>query len=97
MFLSLVARAATLGNSCNLHKSKMAVMDCGFATGWNIIQLISLKSCVEGLSPLYQIIFTRRIDFLGQFGDYTSINRSNVKFKVILIREWNTRVMYICS
>ena len=26
MFFSLVARAATLGNSCNLHKSKMAAM-----------------------------------------------------------------------
>ena len=27
---SLVARAATLGNSCNLHKSKMAAMDSGW-------------------------------------------------------------------
>ena len=26
MFLSLVARAATLGNSCNLHKCKMAAI-----------------------------------------------------------------------
>ena len=25
----LVARAATFGNSCNLHKSKMAAMDSG--------------------------------------------------------------------
>ena len=31
MFFSLVARAATLGNSWNLHKSKMATMDSGFA------------------------------------------------------------------
>ena len=29
MFLSLVARAATLGNSCNLHKCKMAAIDSG--------------------------------------------------------------------
>ena len=29
VFFSLVARAATLENSCNLHKSKMAAMDSG--------------------------------------------------------------------
>ena len=79
-FFSLVARAATLGNSWNLHKSKMAAMDSGFASGWDIIQLIYLQSCV---TPLYQIIFTRGIDFWGQFGDSMSIYRSNVKFKVI--------------
>ena len=82
MFFSLVARAATLGNSWNLHKSKMAAMDSGFASGWDmdIIQLIYLQSCV---TPLYQIMFTRGIDFWGQFGDSRSIYRSNVKFKVI--------------
>ena len=35
-FFSLVARAATLGNSWNLHKSKMAAMDSvwlGFGLG----------------------------------------------------------------
>ena len=54
MFFSLVARAATLGNSCNLHKSKMATMDSRFASGWyTIIQLIDLKACV---THLYQII-----------------------------------------
>ena len=66
MFLRLVARAATLGNSCNLHKCKMAAMDSGFASGWDIIQLIYLKLCE---TPLYQTIFTRGIDFWGQFGD----------------------------
>ena len=65
-FLSLVARAASLGNSCNLHKSNMAATDSGFASGWDIIQLIYLKSCV---TPLYQIIFYPEIDFCGQFGD----------------------------
>ena len=64
MFLSLVARAATLGNSCNLHKCKMAAMDSGFASGWDTIQLIYFKSYV---TPLYQIIFTRGIDFWGNF------------------------------
>ena len=44
MFFSLVARAATLGNSWNLHKSKMAAMDSGFASRWDIIQLIYLQS-----------------------------------------------------
>ena len=29
MFFSLVARTATLVNSCNLHKSKMAAIDSG--------------------------------------------------------------------
>ena len=66
MFLSMVARAATLGNSCNLHKSKMAAMDSGFVSGWDIIQLIYLTSCV---TPLYQIFFTRGINCWGQFGD----------------------------
>ena len=80
MFFSLVARAATLGNSWNLHKSKMATMDSRFASGWDIIQLIYLQSCV---TLLYQIMFTRGIDFGGQFGDSRSICRSNVKFKVI--------------
>ena len=32
MVFSLVARAATLGNSCNLHKCKMAAMESGFAS-----------------------------------------------------------------
>ena len=32
-FFSLVARAATLGNSWNLHKSKMAAMDSGSPPG----------------------------------------------------------------
>ena len=32
MFFSLVARTATLGNSCNLHKSKMAAVDSGWDT-----------------------------------------------------------------
>ena len=36
-FFSLVARTATLGNSWNLHKSNMATMDSGFASGWDII------------------------------------------------------------
>ena len=81
MFFSLVARAAPLGNSWNLHKSKMASMDAsGFASGWDIIQVIFFQSCV---TPLYQIMFTRGIDFWGQFGDSRSIYRSNVKFKVI--------------
>ena len=66
MSLSLVARAATLGNSCNLHKCKMAAMDSRFASGWDTVQQIYLKSCV---TPLYHIIFTREIDFWGQFGD----------------------------
>ena len=70
MFFSLVARAATLGNSWNLHKSKMATMDSRFASGWDIIQLIYLQSCV---TPLYQIMFTRGIDFGGQVGDLRSI------------------------
>ena len=68
-FFSLVARAATFGNSWNLHKSKMAAMDSDaseFASGWDIIQLIYLQSCV---TLLYQIMFTRGIDFWGQFGD----------------------------
>ena len=52
-FLSLVARAATLGNSCNLHKRKMAAMDSRFASAWDISQLIYLKSCV---TPLYQML-----------------------------------------
>ena len=81
MFSSLVARAATLGNSWNLHKSKMASMDSGFASGRDISQVIYLQSCV---TPLYQIMFTRGIDFGGQFGDSRSTYRSNVKFKVIL-------------
>ena len=80
MFFSLVARAGTLGNSWNLHKSKMATMDSGFAFGWDIIKLIYLQSCV---TLLYQIMFTRGIDFWGQFGDSRLIYRSNVKFKVI--------------
>ena len=80
MVFSLVARAATLGNSWNLHKSKMATMDSRFASGWDIIQLIYLQSCV---TPLYQIMFTRGIDFGGQIGDSRSIYRSNVKFKII--------------
>ena len=79
-FFSLVARAATLGNSWHLHKSKMATMDSRFASGWDIIQLIYLQSCV---TPLYQIMFTRGIDFGDQFGDSRSIYRSNVKFNVI--------------
>ena len=80
MVFSLVARAATLGNSWNLHKSKMATMYSRFASGWDIIQLIYLQSCV---TPLYQIMFTRGIDFGGQIGDSRSIYRSNVKFKII--------------
>ena len=40
LVFSLVARAATLGNSCNLHKCKMAAMDSGFPSGWDIIKLI---------------------------------------------------------
>ena len=80
MISSLVARAATLGNSWNLHKSKMAAMDPGFASGWDIIQLIYLQSCV---TLLYQIMFTRGIDFWGQFGDSSLIYRSNVKLNVI--------------
>ena len=83
MFFSLVARAATLGNSWNLHKSKMATMDSGFASGWDIIQLIYLQSCV---TPLYQITFARGIDFWGQFVDSRSIYRSNDKFKVIFVQ-----------
>ena len=71
MCFSLVARAATLGNSWNLHKSRMATMDSRFASGWDI------------MTPLYQIMFTRGIYFGGQFGDSMSINRVNVKFKVI--------------
>ena len=66
VFLSLVARAATLGNSCNLHKCKMAAMESGFASRWDTIQLIYLKSCV---TPLYHVICTREIHFWGQFGD----------------------------
>ena len=65
MFFSLVATAATLGNSWNLHKSKMAAMDSGFASGWDIIQLNYLQSCVI---LLYQIMFTRGIDFWVNFG-----------------------------
>ena len=42
------------------------------------------KSCV---TPLYQIMFTRGIDCLGQFGDYRSIYGSNVEFKVIFGQE----------
>ena len=83
MFFSLVAREATLGNSWNLHKSKMATMDSGFDPGWDIIQLIYLQSCVR---PLYQIMFTRGIDFWGQCLDSRSIYRSNVKFKVIFVQ-----------
>ena len=75
MIFSLVARAGTLGNSWNLHKSKMAAMDSGFASGWDIIQLIYLQSCV--------IMFTRGIDFWSQFGDSRLIYRLNVKFNVI--------------
>ena len=79
-FFSLVDRAGTLGNSWNLHKSKMAAMDSGFASGWDIIQLMYLQSCV---TLLYQIMFTRGIYLWGQFGDSRLIYRSNVKFKVI--------------
>ena len=60
MFLSLVARAATLGNSCNLHKCKMTAMDSGFASGWDTIQLIYLISCV---TPLYHILFPGELIF----------------------------------
>ena len=63
MFFSLVARAATLGNSCNLHKSKMAAMDPGWDT---IIQLVNSESRVI---HLYNIILTWEIDFWGQFCD----------------------------
>ena len=38
MFFSLVAKTATLGNSCNLHKSKMAAIDSGWDT---ILQLVN--------------------------------------------------------
>ena len=38
MFFSLVARTATLGNSGNLHKSKMAAIDSGWDT---ILQLVT--------------------------------------------------------
>ena len=65
----------------------MATMDSGFASGWAIIQLIYLQSCV---TLLYQILFTRGIDFWGQFGDSRLIYRSNVKFKVILVKECST-------
>ena len=66
---SLVARAATLGYSCNLHKCKMAAMESGLVRvrlrmGYHSTNLN--KSCV---TPLYQIIFTRGIDCWGQFGD----------------------------
>ena len=37
-FFSLVARTATLGNSGNLHKSKMAAIDSGWRT---ILQLVN--------------------------------------------------------
>ena len=93
MFLSLVARAATLGNSCNLHKCKMAAMDSGFASGWDTIQLIYFKSCV---TPLYQIIFTRGIDFLGNFvirGQSIGQMSSSSHFRSRNVR--STYVMYI--
>ena len=38
MFFGLVARTATLGNFCNLHKSKMAAIDSGWDT---ILQLVN--------------------------------------------------------
>ena len=63
MFFSLVARAATLGNSCNLLKSKMAAMDSGWDT---LIQLVNSESCVI---HLYYIKFTWGIDIWGQFCD----------------------------
>ena len=63
MFPSLVARAATLGNSCNLHKSKMVAMDFGWDT---IIQLVNSESCVI---HLYKITLTWGFDLFGQFGD----------------------------
>ena len=58
-FFSLVARVATLGNSCNLHKSKMAAIDSGWDT---IIQLVKSEQCVI---HLYKIICTWGIDFCG--------------------------------
>ena len=82
MFSSLVARAATLGNSWNLHKSKMTSMDSGFASGWDIIQLIYLKSCV---TPLYQIMFTGELIFgvnLGIRGQYIGQMSSSMSFSV---------------
>ena len=64
MFFRLVARAATLGNSCNLHKSKMAAMDPAHL-GWDtIIQLVNSESRVL---HVYNIIFTWGIDLWGQF------------------------------
>ena len=63
MFFSLVSRAATLGNSCNLHKSKMAAMDSGWDT---IIQLVNSESCVI---HLYKTNFTWEIHLLDQVGD----------------------------
>ena len=57
---SLFATATTLGNSCNLHKCKMAAMYSEFTSGWDIIQLIYLKSCV---TPLYQIILSGKLIF----------------------------------
>ena len=60
MFVSLVARAATLGNSYNLHKCKMAAPGFRFASGWDIIQLIYLKS---GVTPLYQIMLCGELIF----------------------------------
>ena len=79
---SLVARAATLGNSCNLYKSKMAAMDSRFASGRDIIQLSYLKSCV---TPLCQIIFLLGIVFFGVnfVIRCQSFRQNNVKFKVI--------------
>ena len=70
MFFSLVARAATLGNSCNLHKSKMTAMDSGWDT---ILQLVNSESCVIHLyniilpgELMYRVTFVIRGQYLGQ-------------------------------
>ena len=84
MFFSLVARAPTLGNSCNLHKSKMAAMDPEWDT---IIQLVNSESRVI---HLYNIICTWGIDFWRQFCDWRSASRSKVKLNIMSDQKSNT-------
>ena len=66
MVFSLVARAATLGNSCNLHKCKYGRYGVRVRLRMVYHSTNLNKSCV---TPVYQIMFTRGIDCWGQFGD----------------------------
>ena len=47
------------------------------------LMVMSVSGSLYVLTPLYHIMFTRGIDFGGQFGDSRSIYRSNVKFNII--------------